>query len=135
MKNQSALNPVLGYLFAVFLSVIALAVGNLLGYVVASLQGWHNFSYDKPGAVFYAAVQGSIGAYSAIWVSKEWLGSAKFTSRILAIFVWVASGLFLALILLGILAEQYDLFAWRTLATIAYLGAIEFTRRIAEDEI
>jgi hypothetical protein len=41
----------------------ALILGNLAGTILASVNGWENVSYERPGGVFLAGAQAALGAF------------------------------------------------------------------------
>ena len=131
---NSRIHAIIGYFAALFIWIGAFIVGNLLGRVIASIQGWDDFSYDRPGGVFYAAIQGGLGAYFAIYASKSWLGDGRFARFWLAGFVWIASGLIAVSAILSVYLGRFEFLKWGTLATIVGLVATEIVRRLPDGE-
>ena len=135
-ESQTAkIHPILGYATAFFIWVGAFIVGNILGRIIASMQGWENFSYDRAGGVFYAAIQGGLGSYFALIASKHWLGDARFARFWLALFVWLCSGLVAAAVILALYLGRADFLRWSTLATIAGLVTTEIVRRVPDRDL
>lgn len=124
-----------GYAFGFFIVIGAVVAGNVLGRIIASLQGWHDFSYDKPGGVFYAVIQGGLGSYLALLASKSWLGDGKFCRFWLGVLVWILSGLMLAGIIVSLYYGSGELIGWNTLSGIVSLVAIEVVRRFADNDL
>ena len=80
-------HPLIGYPLGLIFWLGAFVAGNVLGRIFASLQDWDNFSYDRPGAVFYSGVQAGIGSYLALLAAKNWLGDSQFARIWLLVFV------------------------------------------------
>jgi hypothetical protein len=109
-------------------------LGNILGLIVASLQGWHDFNYDKPGAVFYAAIQSGLGAYLALFGSKKWLGDGRFVRIWLAISVWLGAIVVVGGLGLSLYFGKSNVISWGLLCSIVGLVAVEVIRRMPEGE-
>jgi hypothetical protein len=133
-RSAERVDPVFGYSAALIIWLGAFVLGNIIGRIVASLQGWDNFSYDRPGGVFYAGIQAGLGAYLAIVASRSWLGSGQYARFWLAFFVWLVSGIILAFALLSVYVGSSKILAWNTLATIVGVVVTEFVRRIPDTE-
>jgi hypothetical protein len=133
-RSAEGVHPAVGYSAALIIWLGAFVLGNVLGRIVASLQGWDNFSYDRPGGVFYAGIQAGLGAYLAILASRSWLGNGQYARFWLAFFVWLVSGLIVAFALLSIYVGNSKILAWNTLATIVGVVVTEVVRRIPDSE-
>ena len=134
-RASEGVHPAIGYAGALFIWLGAFVLGNVLGRIFASLQGWDDFSYDRPGGVFYAGIQAGLGAYFAIIGSRSWLGSSRYARFWLAFFVWSVSGLIVAFGIMSIYLGSSKIFAWNTLATLAGLVVTEIMRRIPDSEL
>ena len=127
-------HPLIGYPLGLLLWLGAFVIGNLLGRVAASLQGWDNFSYDRPGAVLYSGIQAGIGSYLALLGAKKWLGDSRFTRFWLLVFeVIIGSALILSTGYVALIG-RFDAFDWSTLCTAVFVVVTEVVRRIPDSE-
>jgi uncharacterized membrane protein YeaQ/YmgE (transglycosylase-associated protein family) len=123
------------YVLGFVLTIGCLLVGNLLGYIVASIWGWENLDYRRPGGTAFGALQGAIGAAISLWAASAWLKDVKFADFWLRIFVWVGSGLIFVLVTLSVISGKFNLLlTWGNLATVANVVAVELTRRSMKNE-
>ncbi len=134
-RASEGVHPAIGYAGALFIWLGAFILGNVLGRIIASLQGWDNFSYDRPGGVFYAAIQAGLGAYLAIIASRSWLGSSRYARFWLAFFVCVVAGLIGSFAIISIYVGSSKIITWNTLATIVGVFATEVVRRIPDSDL
>lgn len=124
------------YFLGLLISIAGIFAGNVLGWIITSIWGWKNLAYEMPAGSALAAIQGAAGAYVCLLASHHWLDSARYSDFWLRGFVWLASGLFIVIGILAVLAGRSDqLLAWKTLATFANIGALELTRRATKDDL
>jgi hypothetical protein len=125
------------YLLGFLLSAAALFVGNLLGFILTSIWGWSNLEYDRPGGVALSALQGAIGVFLALYGSEKFFGKARYTDFWMRAFVWLASGIMAAMLLITAFAggDVGQFLDWRLASFIASIGTIEVTRRYVSNDI
>lgn len=125
------------YLLGFFLSAAALFAGNLLGFILTSIWGWSNLEYDRPGGVALSALQGAIGVFLALYGSEKFFGKARYADFWMRAFVWLASGVMVAMLLITAFAGRdiTQFLDWRLASFIANIGAIEVTRRYSAGDI
>lgn len=134
-SKQKSVPAFVGYSAALMIWIGAFVIGNILGRIVASLQGWENFSYDRPGAVFYSGMQSLFGAIIALYASKHWLGDSKFARFWLGLFVWIMSGMAAFVIIISLYKGYDDFISWNTLCLIVGLIVTEVVRRMPDHEL
>lgn len=133
MEEQSKA-PLWRYVGGFFVTVAAIALGNLLAVILTSIWDWQNLDNGKPGGVALAAVQGVVGAVLAGTACEKWLSMqvALFWLKIYAIIV---ATVFVVLLAVSIYKGRVDvLFIWSILSAVVYVSAIELVRRVMRSD-
>ena len=114
------------------LIILSIVVGNLLGTILTAVWGWQGLSYDKPGGVALAAIQGILGGALIIWSIE------KFFDRELAetAFKMTAYSFALLIIVFAVAAISMNmtfsiLIKWNTLATLASFAGMIYGSKLA----
>ena len=119
------------YAIALPLMLFALAIGNLLGLVMASTAGWENLDLDRPGGVALAALQGLVGSFLAVYSGHQLFKTHEPILFWLKAFVSFAAVLLCVLIILALAKDRLgELMTWKTASGIAGIFGTEAGRRI-----
>jgi O-antigen/teichoic acid export membrane protein len=124
------------YPAALPLVLLGIALGNLLGVVLASVSGWQSIEIGRPGGVAVGFVQGVVGAIAAAACGNRLFKRVEPVDFWLKVFVGLAALLIAVALIVSLYRGNHGaLLTWSIGAGVAGVAGTEVGRRLGRDRL